>query len=44
MGDSVREATAPEVQAMKAENEALKQLVAQLSLKNRLRTVYLKKA
>ena len=36
MGDSVREATAPEVQSMKSENEALKQLVAELSLENRL--------
>ncbi len=36
MGDSVREATAPEVQSMKVENEALKQLVAELSLENRL--------
>jgi transposase len=36
MGDSIREATAPEVQSMKAENEALKQLVAELSLENRL--------
>ncbi len=35
MGDSIREATAPEVQSMKAENEALKQLVAELSLENR---------
>jgi len=41
MGDSIREATAPEVQSMKTENEALKQLVAdraagRLSLENRL--------
>jgi transposase len=36
MGDSIREATAPEVQSMKTENEALKQLVAELSLENRL--------
>ncbi len=36
MGDAVREATAPEVQSMKQENEALKQLVAELSLENRL--------
>ncbi len=36
MGDAVREATSSEVQAMKAENEALKQLVAELSLENRL--------
>jgi transposase len=36
MGDSIREATSSEVQSMKAENEALKQLVAELSLENRL--------
>jgi len=36
MGDTTREATAPEVQTMKTENEALKQLVAELSLENRL--------
>jgi transposase len=36
MGDTVREATGPEVQTMKHENEALKQLVAELSLENRL--------
>jgi transposase len=36
MGDAIREATALEVQSMKAENEALKQLVAELSLENRL--------
>ena len=36
MGDTIREATAPEVQTMKTENEALKQLVAELSLENRL--------
>lgn len=36
MGDSIREATAPEVQTMRTENEALKQLVAELSLENRL--------
>ena len=35
-GDTLREATAPEVQSMKAENEALKQLVAELSLENRV--------
>ena len=35
-GDTTREATAPEVQSMKTENEALKQLVAELSLENRL--------
>jgi hypothetical protein len=32
-GDTAREATAPEVQSIKSENEALKQLVAELSLK-----------
>jgi transposase len=36
LGDTIREATAPEVQTMKKENEALKQLVAELSLENRL--------
>jgi transposase len=36
MGDTIREATGPEVQMMKTENEALKQLVAELSLENRL--------
>jgi transposase len=36
MGDTVREATAGQVQTMKTENEALKQLVAELSLENRL--------
>ena len=35
-GDTLREATAPEVQSIKSENEALKQLVAQLSLENRV--------
>lgn len=35
-GDTTREATTPEVQSMKNENEALKQLVAELSLENRL--------
>ncbi len=35
-GDTTREATAPEVHSMKSENEALKQLVAELSLENRL--------
>ncbi|GAB4038687.1 hypothetical protein GCM10028774_37760 [Spirosoma jeollabukense] len=35
-GDTTREATAPEVQSMKSENEALKQLVAELSLENRV--------
>jgi transposase len=34
-GDTTREATAPEVQSIKSENEALKQLVAELSLENR---------
>jgi transposase len=36
MGDTLREATTGEVQTMKTENEALKQLVAELSLENRL--------
>jgi transposase len=36
MGDTTREASAPEVQNMKTENEALKHLVAELSLENRL--------
>lgn len=35
-GDTTREATAPEIQSIKAENEALKQLVAELSLENRV--------
>lgn len=35
-GDITREATAPEVQSIKSENEALKQLVAELSLENRV--------
>ena len=35
-GDTTREATAPEVQSIKSENEALKQLVAELSLENRV--------
>lgn len=35
-GDTTREATAPEVQSIKSENDALKQLVAELSLENRL--------
>ena len=35
-GDTTQEATAPEVNSMKSENEALKQLVAELSLENRL--------
>jgi transposase len=36
MGDTLRKATGGEVQTMKTENEALKQLVAELSLENRL--------
>ena len=35
-GDTVREATSGEVSGLRAENEQLKQLVAELSLKNRL--------
>jgi transposase len=35
-GDTVREATNKEVTDLKAENEQLKQLVAELSLKNRV--------
>jgi transposase len=35
-GDTTREATASEVQFIKSENEALKQLVAELSLENRV--------
>jgi transposase len=35
-GDTLREADSTEVQSMKNENEALKQLVAELSLENRL--------
>jgi transposase len=35
-GDTLREADSTEVQTMKSENEALKQLVAELSLENRL--------
>ena len=35
-GHTTREATAPEVQSIKSENEALKQLVAELSLENRV--------
>ena len=35
-GDTVREATSPEVDALREENDALKQLVAELSLKNRM--------
>ena len=35
-GDVVREATSPEVGELREENDALKQLVAELSLKNRV--------
>ena len=35
-GDTVREATSPEVGELREENDALKQLVAELSLKNRV--------
>ena len=35
-GDTVREATSSEVSDLKSENEQLKQLVAELSLKNRV--------
>ncbi len=35
-GDTVREATSSEVGGLKSENDQLKQLVAELSLKNRL--------
>ena len=35
-GDEVREATSPEVADLREENESLKQLVAELSLKNRV--------
>jgi len=35
-GDTVREATSSEVGDLKSENDQLKQLVAELSLKNRL--------
>jgi len=35
-GDTVREATSSEVISLRSENEQLKQLVAELSLKNRL--------
>jgi len=35
-GDTVREATSGEVVELRQENEQLKQLVAELSLKNRL--------
>ena len=36
LGDTVREATSGEVEELKKENEQLKQLVAELSLKNRV--------
>lgn len=36
LGDTVREATSGEVTELRGENEQLKQLVAELSLKNRL--------
>ena len=35
-GDMVREATSPEVDELREENDALKQLVAEVSLKNRV--------
>ena len=35
-GDTIREADSKEVNEMKTENESLKQLVAELSLKNRV--------
>ena len=35
-GDTVREATSPEVDALREENDALKHLVAELSLRNRM--------
>ena len=35
-GDTVREATSPEVGELREENDGLKQLVAELSLKNRV--------
>ena len=35
-GDEVREATAPEVVDLRQENDSLKRLVAELSLKNRM--------
>lgn len=35
-GDKLQDATDPEVQSMKTENEAFKQLVAELSLENSL--------
>jgi transposase len=36
LGDTVREATSVEVMGLRQENEQLKQLVAELSLKNRV--------
>jgi transposase len=36
LGDTRREATSPEVSDLRRENEQLKQLVAELSLKNRV--------
>jgi len=36
LGDTVREATSVEVEELKKENEQFKQLVAELSLKNRV--------
>ena len=36
LGDTVREATSGEVEELRKENEQLKQLVAELSLKNRM--------
>ncbi len=35
-GDTIREATSPEVDELREENDALKTLVAELSLKNRV--------
>ena len=35
-GDVVREATSPEVKELRNENEDLKQVVAELTLKNRM--------
>jgi len=35
-GDTAREATSPEVKELREENVELKQLVAELSLKNRM--------
>jgi transposase len=36
MGDTKREASRPEVTTLRQENDQLKQLVAELSLRNRL--------